>query len=66
MDRRWCVTEDVFEKDNGLWWLKKEQQDTAESCRTPMAVALKNGNISGIIDSKRGGLSAIGRKSGRF
>ncbi len=62
MDRRWCVREDIFEKDDGLWWLKKEQYDPAEKNRTPMAVALRNGNISGVIDSKRGGLSAIGRK----
>jgi hypothetical protein len=66
MDRRWCVREEVFERDDGLWWLKKEQHNPVEKSRTPMTIALRNGNISGVIDSKIDGLSAIGRKGGRF
>ena len=64
MKRRWCLREGIFERDNGLWWLNKDQNDMHEINRTPMAVALRNGNISKIIDVKLGGLSTFNRRRG--
>lgn len=62
MKRRWCVREGVFERDDGLWWLNKELNDPRERSRTPMAIALKNGDISRVIDLKCGRLSASGKR----
>lgn len=64
MKRRWCVREGVFENDDGLWWLNREGNDLKEKSPTPMAVALRNGNISGVMDFKLDGLSAYSRKGG--
>jgi hypothetical protein len=62
MKRRWFVREGVFERDDSLWWLNKELNDPHEKGRTPMTIALKNGNISRVIDVKYGGLSASGKR----
>ncbi len=62
MKRRWFVREGVFERDDGLWWLNKELNDPQEKGRTPMTIALKNGNISRVINFKYGGLSASGKR----
>jgi len=66
MKRRWCLREDAFEKDDGLWWINREQHDNHKKTRTPMATALRNGEISKIIDVKFDGLSAQDRKRGIF
>lgn len=63
MKKRWCVREDIFEGDNGLWWLNKEV-DLEVRTQTPMAIALKNGDISKVIDVRFGGLSTMGRRRG--
>ena len=62
MKRRWCVREGVFERDDGLWWLNKELNDPRERSHTPMAIALKNGDISRVIDIKCDRLSASGKR----
>jgi hypothetical protein len=66
MNGRWCITENAFEKDDGLWWLKKEQYSQNESSITPMEVALKNGDISKIIDTRFNGLLTKDREQGSF
>ncbi|MEE9151145.1 MAG: hypothetical protein V3U20_04840 [Thermoplasmata archaeon] len=64
MKRRWCVREGVFETEDGLWWLNKEQNDVHEKSRTPMTIALRNGDISKVIDVKLDGLYALSRRRG--
>ncbi len=66
MKRRWSVTEGIFERDDGPWWLKKEYNDRNERMRTPMTVALKNGDISRVIDVKLHGLSSYRKREGIF
>lgn len=61
MKKQWCVREGIFEGENGLWWLNKEVERD-ERTKTPMAIALKNGDISNIIDVKSSGLSTMGRR----
>ena len=63
MKRKWCVREDIFQGDNGLWWLN-QKIEMDDSTKTPMTIALKNGNISKVIDVKSGGLIGFGRRSG--
>ena len=64
MKRRWCVREGIFEKDNGLWWLNKET-DFEDKNKTPMTIALKNGNISKVIDVKNSGFVGFTRRRGQ-
>ena len=66
MERRWPVRDDIFQQENGLWWLNNKHDEPKEENRTPMAVALRNGNISGVIDVKIGGLSSKSDKRGYF
>jgi hypothetical protein len=66
MERRWPVRDDIFQQENGLWWLNDKQDEPKEENRTPMTVALRNGNISGVIDVKIGGLSSKNDKRGYF
>ncbi len=66
MERRWPVRDDIFQKGNGLWWLNEKKDDQLKEDKTPMAVALRNGNISGVIDVKVGGLSSKSDKRGYF
>jgi hypothetical protein len=61
MKRRWCVTEDIFQRDNGLWWLNKEKE-SENIMSTPMTVALRNGGISRVIDVKLGGFESFRRR----
>ena len=63
MKKRWCVREDIFEGENGLWWLNKEV-DLEERTKTPMQVVLKNKEISKVIDVRFGGFSTMGRRRG--
>jgi hypothetical protein len=63
MKRRWSVREGVFERDEGLRWMKDKSKDRYHRKRRPMAIALKNGNISRVIDVKNGGLSSNNRRS---
>ncbi|UCE72906.1 MAG: hypothetical protein JSV56_07670 [Methanomassiliicoccales archaeon] len=65
MKRRWCDREGIFECDNRLWWLNRNM-DYEEKSSTPMAIALKNGDISKVIDVKLGGLSGLSRRRGIF
>lgn len=66
MKRRWCLREDAFEKDDGLWWLNRERQDNHKKTGTPMEVALRNGEVTKIIDVKLDGLSAKNERQGIF
>lgn len=66
MERRWPVRDDIFQQENGLWWLNDKQDKPIEENRTPMAVALRNGNISGVIDVKISGLSSKIDRRGYF
>lgn len=66
MKRRWCVREGVFERDDGLWWLNKEHMEAKEKNRTPMSIALRNGDISRVIDVKFGGLSTKVNRRGIY
>lgn len=63
MKRRWSVREGVFKRDDGLRWLKEGNKDRNLRKRTPMAIALRNGDISRVIDTKNGGLSSNKRRS---
>lgn len=63
MKKIWCVREGIFEGDNGLWWLNKEVE-REERIKTPMAIALKNGDISKVIDVNSHGLSTMERRRG--
>jgi hypothetical protein len=63
MKKQWCVREGIFEGENGLWWLNKEVERD-ERTKTPMAVALRNGDISKVIDVRFGGLSTMERRRG--
>ncbi|UCF07891.1 MAG: hypothetical protein JSW28_09670 [Thermoplasmata archaeon] len=60
------MRDDIFQREDGLWWLREEKDDMEQWNRTPMAIALKNGNISGVIDSKRSGLSPLDGKQNPF
>ncbi|UCG68605.1 MAG: hypothetical protein JSV09_12465 [Thermoplasmata archaeon] len=62
MKRRWSVREGVFKTDDGLLWLKEKNRYHNKKNRTPMAIALKNGEISRVIDVKNGGLSSDKRR----
>ena len=66
MERRWPVRDDIFQLGNGLWWLNDTKGEQITENKTPMAVALRNGNISGVIDVKVGGLSSRSDKRGYF
>ena len=66
MERRWPVRDDIFQRENGLWWLNEKKDEQPKENKTPMAVALRNGNISGVIDVKVSGLSSKIDKRGYF
>ncbi|ODS41395.1 MAG: hypothetical protein A7315_06345 [Candidatus Altiarchaeales archaeon WOR_SM1_79] len=66
MKRRWCVRDGIFENDDSLWWLNRDRKEVGEKKSTPMTIALKNGNISRVIDIKLGGLSANEIRRGEF
>ncbi|UCE39357.1 MAG: hypothetical protein JSW00_09090 [Thermoplasmata archaeon] len=66
MKRIWCVNERVLEREDGLWWLNKEQHEFNEKCRTPMSIALRNGDISRVLDVKSDGLSTTGKRGWNF
>jgi hypothetical protein len=61
MKRRWCVREDIFHRENRMWWLEKEKE-SENAISTPMTVALNNGGISRVIDVKLGGFESFGRR----
>jgi hypothetical protein len=58
--------ESAFEKLDVPRWLNKRESDIKEKNLTPMKIALRNGEISNVIDVKNGGLSATRRKEGIF
>lgn len=58
MKRRRCVREGIFERNNGLWWLNKENQGRENTSTPTMTIALKHGGISRVIDVKHEGLSS--------
>jgi len=66
MERRWPVRDDIFQREDGLWWLNEGKEEPLKENKTPMAVALRNGNISGVIDVKVGGLSSKSDRRGYF
>jgi hypothetical protein len=66
MERRWPLRDDIFQQRNGLWWLNEKKDEQLKEDKTPMTVALRNGNISGVIDVKVGGLSWRSDKRGYF
>jgi hypothetical protein len=57
MKKKWCVREGAFLRDDGLWWLNKEQNISSKPSKTPMTIALRNGGISRVIDVKHEGLT---------
>ena len=66
MKNIWRIKEKEFENSVFGVWIKLAQFKDHPKCQTPIAIALRNGNISGIVDCKNKGLVEFGAKGGIF
>lgn len=60
------IKEKEFENCVSGLWMKLVQFKGHPKCLTPMAIALRNGNISGIVDIKNDGLTELNGNGGIF